>query len=67
MSEDMEAKKLFVTAQTHRRLKMYAAYTGKTITEIADKLINDGLDRETMPDFRHVAADSDHIAQPNEM
>jgi len=66
MTEETEAKKLYVSPATHRRLKMFAAYAGKSMYNLVDQLINDALDRETLPDMRHVAADSDHITMPNE-
>jgi len=66
MTENFDAKMLVVDASTHRRLKAFAAYTGKTMILATIEAINDYLDRQSSPDFRHVAADSDHIAQPNE-
>jgi plasmid stability protein len=50
----------------YHRLKVFCATNDRSIIATASEFIDDGIARWSGPDYRYVAADSDHIAMPNE-
>ena len=61
MTENKKLHLIAIRPPEFLALKMFCARSGQTIISVATEAIRAYIANETGADFRHVAADSDHI------
>ena len=66
MTEDTEAKKVFIQASLHRQLKVIAAAENRTLYAVLDEAVREYLTRRMANTYTEARSASDRIAQPNE-
>ena len=56
-------KRIAIQDETHRLIRIVAATDGKTLMDVVDEAIREYMERRNHPDFAHVRADSDPVAE----